>query len=401
MENVSTNIKAIAIAIIILLFTYWYYARKDGSFVAFEAAIVFGLICLISLVVCTLLVKLFAHYMTIAIYPHLLFRILLPFLVIAFVFWLVYGIVSIPRFSNFTDFIAPVKVFALKHLLYCAICAMVMGIVFSLPLQGQTLSKNALLDGNIKFVVGILGAFVLSICIFYLTKKIKGPTLAPKYANYQSLNEYTGSTNYELKPILDAGMYNLISTPYLLSDKNEIIINFLYSSNDQTPPLLKSLKLNKSGEVIDSLTTDGLLPMNEPVIFEKGYIRGLQSAQLFTWVFDGNKTAQNKDQFSSKTNWKIEEIAKDNANLKLSYFQKTKAFHCETLPEIEWNGTGYYELSKQADTLRFKIDEVYTAKNNGKECTEQTIEYFECKGMDFDLIRLNQREYYKVQPRKK
>ncbi|GEM_PF-997985 len=402
MENIGTNIKAVAIAAIILLFTYWYYARKGGSFIAFEAVVIFGLLCLCALVVGTLLIKLLAHYIhTSVIYPHLLFRILLPFLVMSFIFWLVYGIVGIPRFTHFTDFMVPIKYFIGKHLLYCAICAILAGITLSLPLQGQNISKSALWYGNIKFAMGIVGAFMLSTCIFYWTKKISEPSLDPKYNSYQALSSYAGTSAVEVKPLLAASEYNLISAPYLLSDKQEVILNFLYNSSNKKQPLLKSLRLDKSGKVIDSLDTEQLLPQNEAVFFDNGYIRSRTSPSFVTWVFDGLKTLQNAATSSTNTNWKIQALEQDTTKLKMVRFQKTAAFNCESLPDIKWNGTRFYELIQQNDTLKFKIDQVYTATPNGKECSEQTLAYFKCNGMDFDLIRLNEREYYIVQPRKK
>ena len=402
MENISTNIKAVAIAAIILLFTYWYYTRKDGNFIAFEAVVVFGLLCLCALVVGTLLIRLLAYCMhTTVIYPHLFFRILLPFLVMSFIFWLVYGIVCIPRFTHFADFMAPIKYFTGKHLLYCIICATIAGVVLSLPLQDQNISKNALFYGNVKFAMGIVGAFALSTCIFYWTKKIDEAPLDPKYNSYQALNSYAGTSTVEVKPLLNASEYNLISVPYLLSDKQEVILNFLYNSSNKKQPLLKSLRLDKSGKVIDSLDTDRLLPQNEAVFFDNGYIRSRTSPSFVTWVFDGLKTIQNATSFTTNTNLKIQALVQDTTSLKMVRFQKTAAFSCESLPDIKWNGSRFYELIHQNDTLKFKIDQVYTATNNGKECSEQTLAYFKCNGMDFDLIRLNEREYYIVQPRKK
>lgn len=393
--GIYTNIKAVIIAAIILLFTYFYYSRNGGNFLSLGAVIIFGFISIIALIFFTLIVKLIAHYTTTeVIYPHILFRILIPFLVISLLFWLVYAIVTISPFGHFADFISAIKEFFTTHILYITICSIIVGVVLSLPIESNHINKNALFYNNSKFCISLIIAFVLSIFIFYWANKINQPTLDSKYNNYKNLDDDITSENYEIEFLIDAGEYCSMSEPYLLTSKSEIIINSLFDSSNKRDPLKMCFRINKSGTIIDSLDSAGLLPQNEQINFENGYLTENHTSRIFTWVFDQNKTVQNADSLHIKDDWKINTIPKNNTNLKLDYFFKTSKFHCNAHPEIKWNGTRYYHILKNTDSLKIKIDEVYFTTDRIQNCDEKTLEYFECKGMDFDLIRLNKRTYY-------
>lgn len=394
MENININIKAAFIAALILLITYWYYAGKSGSFVTGSAALIFGAVCIAAWIGTTLLVKLVNYAMVKEwIYPTLLFRVLLPFLLMALIFWLVYGIIRIPRFAHLADFMLPLKVFASKHLLYCALCALVMGVILSLGLP-QSTAKNTLLMANVKLMIAITGTFVASLFLFYFSKKIADSALPVAYANYPNLDAQPHTSNQVIKPLLNASEYHLLDQPYLLPDKNELIINLVYISNHKKPPLFKSFKLNSAGEIIDSLTAA------DQSYFENGYIRNLENPNLITWAFDGKPQPQLPAEFKAASNWQSALLSPDTTALRMVYFQKTSAFNCTNLPEVKWNGSRYYELHQQNDTLKFKLDEVYLKTTANGQCGEQTVEYFTGKGIDFALIRLNEKSYYIVQSKK-
>lgn len=401
MENLNTNLKAIVIAIIILVFTYLYYANKDGNFVSLGAVIAFGVIGFVALIACFFVVKLVNYcYIKELVYPHLLFRIVLPFLVVSIVFWLVYGLFNISPFSLFADFRNSTKAFFTFHLPYLAICAAVTGLVLSLPVEHQEIIRNKLFYNNIKISAGITGVFVLSIFIFYWANRISQPVLDTRYNAYKSLDQLPQSENYKVEFLLDAAQYSYVSEPYLLNSRQEVIINFLYSSGNKIPPLMKSFRIGKNGKILDSLDTNGLLPLNEPVTFEAGYLRSRQSSKIVTWVFDGQKEPKDVNDLEPRKDWKIETIEQDNKGLKFDYFHKTAEIHCNTHADIKWNGTKYYHIIKNTDTLKIKLDDIYATTENSKNCDEKTIAYFKCKDMDFDLIRLNERIYYLIKSKK-
>jgi hypothetical protein len=401
MENLNTNIKAILVAIVILVFTYLYYANKGGNFVSLGAVVAFAAIGFLALIACFFLVKLVNYcYIKELVYPHLLFRILLPFLVVSLVFWLIYGLVNVSPFSLFADFRNSIKGFFTYHLPYIAICVAVTWLILSLPLEYQEIVRNKLFYNNLKVSGGLTAAFVLSIFIFYQVNKISQPALDVKYNAYKSLDELPQSENYKIEFLLDAAQYNYISEPYLLDSRQEVIINFLYSSGNKIPPLMKSFRIGRSGKILDSLDTNGLLPQNEPITFEAGYLQSRQLQKVITWVFDESKEAKDRNELKTREDWKIAAIEQDNEDLKFDYFHKTAEVHCNTKPDIKWNGTKYYHIIKNSDTLKIKLDDIYHTADNGKNCDEKTLEYFKCKGMDFDLIRLNERVYYVIKPRR-
>ncbi|MBB5438352.1 hypothetical protein HDC92_002028 [Pedobacter sp. AK017] len=399
MDNLSMNIKSALLAAAILLFTYFYYSGKGGSFLSLGSAIVFWLLCGAALVLCTLMVRLVAH-MAISglIYPNAVSMVLLPFLCILLLFWLAYGTFSIPAFADFPGYSAILKGFFQSHLLYIAVVSVIIGggLYFSLPKDIP--ATRPLFNANLLFALSMAGAFVLSVAGFYWAKKISQPALDPKYAAYKSLGEDVQYQGLEISLLLDAGPDHTASQPYYLEERGELIISLHYASSNKNAPLFKVFKIDRQGKIADSLDTEELTVGSGSLIFDKGLIRPANSKNAYFWVFDGTKTLVQESRQDSKN--KIAELQKDMAAIRLEHFHKTARLECGTGSQIQWNGTGYFQIFHHGDTARFRIDNLY-AQNADGGCGARPVDYYPAKGLDFALLRLDEKTYYIIKPKKK
>lgn len=399
MDNFSMNIKSALLAAAILLFTYFYYAGKGGSFLSLGSAIVFWFLCGAALVLCTLAVRLVAH-MTISglIYPNAVSMVLLPFLCILLLFWLAYGTFSIPAFADFPGYAAALKGFFRSHLLYIAVVSVVIGggLYFSLPKNIP--AARPLFNANLLFGLSMAGAFILSAAGFYWAKKISQPALDPKYAAYKRLSEDVQFQDLEISLLLDAGPDHTASQPYYLEERGELIISLHYASSNKHTPLFKVFRIDRQGEMIDSLDAEGLTVGSGSLIFDKGLIRPADSKSAYFWVFDGAKTLVQESRQDSKN--KIVELQKDTAAIRLEHFHKTAMLKCRTGSQVQWNGTGYFQVFYRDDTARFRIDSLYAQDADGG-CRARPVDYYPAEGLDFALLRLDEKTYYIVKPKKK
>ncbi|EEI90075.1 hypothetical protein HMPREF0765_4335 [Sphingobacterium spiritivorum ATCC 33300] len=404
MENLMTtaNIKALILSLLIFIFTYWYYSSQQPSFLSFGTAVFAGLISLILVLLGACIIRALDQLiLSQIIYPHILFRFLQPFLILLLLFWLSYGIFYTGRFGYSYEFTSSVKQFFRLHLPYITVVCILLAIGLSLPFPSQKMSVGALFYNNIKFALCVAGIVVVSIFLIYWIKLIKQPNLGTKFVLYETLDNQFDLDGLEVKLLLDVGTQHHASEPYFLPDRNELIINALAESSNKIPPLHKSYKVDKEGKVIADLDTDiQFAGAQGPFTFEEGYIKANQADQLVTWVFDGNKEIRDVSSFSVPYNRIITRLTPDQNQPKAEYFYKTSKIRCADT-EVKWNGTRYYTITYQGDTVRFKIDHVYLKNGPQKECTEQTVEYFECKGMNFDLIRLNEQVYYTIKQKRK
>ncbi|MGJ1388705.1 hypothetical protein ACR782_21065 [Sphingobacterium spiritivorum] len=404
MENLMTtaNIKALILSLLILIFTYWYYSTQQPSFLSFGTAVFATFISLILILLVACIIRGLDHLIVSQlIYPHILFRFLQPFLILLLLFWLGYGIFCIASFGYSNEFSSSVKQFFRLHLPYITVVCILLAIGLSLPFQSQKISVGALFYNNIKFALCVAGIVVVSVFLIYWIKLIKQPDLGTKFVLYQTLDNQFDLDGVEVKMLLDAGKQHHASEPYFLPDRNELIINILSESSNKTPPLQKSYKVDKEGKIIADLDTDAQFAGAQgPFTFEDGYIKANQADQLVTWVYDGNKEIRDISSFSAPETWTITRLTPDQNQPKAEYFYKTSKIRCADT-EVKWNGTRYYTIAYQGDTVRFKINNVYMQNSVLKECTEQKVEYFECKGMNFDLIRLNEQVYYTLKQKRK
>jgi len=399
MDNLSMNIKSAMVAAAILLFTYFYYSGKGGSFLSLGSAIIFWLSCGAALVLCTLAVRLVAHMaVSWLIYPNAVFMILLPFLCILLLFWLAYGIFAMPAFADFPQYAASLKGFFRSHLLYVAVVSVIMGgcLYFSLP-KG-ILAPRSLFNANLLFALSIAVAFMLSLAAFYWAKKISQPALDPKYAAYKGLGEGVQSQDLEISPLLDVREGHTASQPYYLVEKGELIVTLHYASSNKNAPLFKAFRINRQGKIADSLDAAELPAGNAGLIFDGGLIRPEDSKGAYFWVFDRTKTLVQEGMPASKN--EITEMQKDKSAIRLEHFHKNARMECGTGTEIRWNGTGYFQIFHHGGTARFKIDSLYTQDADGG-CRARAVDYYAAEGLDLALLRLDEKTYYIVRPKKK
>ncbi|MGJ1433643.1 hypothetical protein ACR79M_18475 [Sphingobacterium spiritivorum] len=405
MENLMSpaNIKAVILSLLILTFTYWYYANQQLTFLSFGTAVLGWIVGIIVVLLCAGMVRLAGHLVVSEIiYPHLIFRFLQPFLVLLLLFWLGYGIFYIGSFGYSYQFTSLVKHFLRLHLPYIAGVSIILAIGLSWPFQLQKLNVNVLFYSNIKFALCVAGVFVVSVFLLYWTKLIKQPDLDTRFMLYQTLDNQFDLDGVEVKLLLDAGTQHHASEPYLLPEQNKLIINVLAESSNKNPPLRKSYKVDKDGKIIADLDMDTQFSATDgPFTFENGYIRSGNNRELTTWILDGNKSFRSANSLSAPNEWSIRILTPDQERLKTDHFYKTSKIQCANEDSVRWNGTRYYSVAYGSDTVRFKIDHVYSHNRGGEGCVEQRVEYFVCRGMNFDLIRLNGQIYYTLKQKVK
>lgn len=398
MDNLSMNIKSALVAAAILLFTYFYYSGKGGSFLSLGSAIMFWLLCGAALALCTMAVRLVAHMAVSGlIYPSTVSMILLPFLCILLLCWLAYGTFSMPAFADFPGYAAVLKGFFRSHLLYIAIVSIIIGVGLYFSLPKDIPAPRSLFNANLLFALSVAGAFLISAATFYWPKKISQPALDPKYAAYKSLHEGLQDLDLEVLPLLDAEEGHTASQPYYLKERGELIVTLHYASSNRNAPLFKAYRIDRKGKIADSLDAAELPTGSGSLIFDNGLIRPDGSKGAYFWVFDGTKTLMQKGMADSKN--EITELQKDTSAIRLEHFHKTARLECGTGSQIQWNGTGYFQIFHHGDTARFKIDSLY-AKDADGGCRARAVDYYAAEGLDFALLRLDEKTYYIIRPKK-
>lgn len=404
MENVNNvlTVKSFVLAFVLLVFTYIYYIAKNaGGFVSLGAVIGFGIALILTYVIYFILIRLLgALILSEWVYPNLFFRTLIPFLLIVLVFWVVYGFVKIEPFAGVSDFMLLSKAFFTRHLLFIGISSTLIALVFSLPFQKAEPQGDLSFMPTLKMISGLSAAFILSVLLFYWTNKIAQPKLNADYAAYPDLKMPVRASGHQIEFLMEAGQYKEVGLPYVFKDKQELILNYLHSSSYRFPPLMKSFKIDKSGSIIDSLDAEGLLPLNEPAEFRDGFIVDHDRNRVVSWVFNGDQSVHKGSELLVDEDWKLLTMESDSSKLKLAFFYKQQDKRESQQDAESWRGTGYYHLLLGTDTLKFKIDNLIHSNILPKD-EQSTLEYFHCKEMDFDLIRLNKRAYYIVKSIKK
>lgn len=398
-NNLNMNIKSALVAAAILLFTYFYYTGKGGSFLSLGSAIAFWLLCGAAIAIYTLMVRLVAHMAVSGlIYPNAVSMILLPFLCILLLFWLAFGSFSMPAFADSPGYVAALSGFFRSHLLYIAVVSIIIGVGLYFSLPKDIPAPRSLFNANMLFALSLTGAFVLSAAAFYWAKKINQPPLDPKYTAYKSLGEGLQSQDLEISPLLDAGSDYTASQPYYLEERGELIISLHYASSNKNAPLFKIFRIDRQGKIADSLDAAELTTGSGSLIFDKGLVRPADSKGAYFWIFDGKKTLVQEGWPDSKN--EITELQKDTAAVRLEYFHKTARLECGTGSQVRWNGTGYFQIFYRDDTARFKIDRLYAQDADGG-CGARPVDYYSAEGLDLGLLRLDEKTYYIVKPKKK
>jgi len=392
MENLNINLKCALVAVIILLFTYFYYAGKSQvTFLSLGTAVFFWALALATLAIVTMMVRILAKLaISGAIYPSFLIYLALPFLALLLVGWIVYGITEMPMAESVTSFIGSARTFLARHLPYITGLSLIIAAAIWLLARNNVLSEASSLSANINIALGtVMGILVVSV-ILYFSKKIRQPRLSERFAAYKPLASPILEGSYTISPLLEADGQYIADVPQFIPENGPIIINIKYPSSNRNAPLYKSYKIDTVGNIIDSLDASELSPDGNTLLFEMGYLQAEGSENRYSWVFDGTKvpisTEVNKD-LSSRT---VKALSPDSGALEIKYFHKTAKVKYQENPKDQWRGTHYYNLIRQSDTIRFRLE-------GGN--SNPILEYFPCPNMGFGLLRLNQKSYYIIKQR--
>lgn len=396
----SINIKAGILTLILLLFTYFFYLRQPLNFLSLGAAAGTAALILIIALVYFFGIKFIGYAMQHKIYPNIALRILLPFVTLALLSWLLYAFIEVKPFGSFKDFLAILSNFASRHLLYIAVCTALTGLVFSFPMQKGGMADTVLLRQNLLFLTTTAAAFVLSTFAVYKVKLIDQPRLEPKYNLYKSLNEKLDLKHYELERLPVSEPSDILDKPYLLPHKQELVLVSLSGSSNRIPPVERIYKLDQNGKLISSVNAQALTAADFfPLVLQAdGLLTDHSGKQLITWIFDGNTNRQAKDELFKNKDWTFVPLPESKAHINMVYFNKTAAFHCNNLKELKYNGSRYYDIALQKETLKIKVDSVFSHSDNLGNCTEKKLEYYSSAALNFSLLRLNEREYYIIRP---
>jgi len=388
----NINLKTALLAAILLAFTYFYYlSGRTFNFLSLGTVIIFLLGFVVILVLTTLLVSFVAYLLNSGIiYPNTNLLISLVFVVLLFVFWLVYGFVQLPSFADFSAYGIFIKQFLTSHLLYIAVCSVVIGGGVRLFLyHSQHLGLPEAMQGNIKFIFYILAALVLSVLSFYWMKKIKQ---APMQIEEQAYHRLPLA-----QQLLDTKGIHITSKPYYLPESQEVIILLEYPSSNKKVPIDQIFRIDKNGVIKDSLKILDLT--TESLIFDNGLLISQNSDKVFTWIFDHQTIALDKDKAEVKRK-EIVPLVENAKAVELVYFKKTEKAACDAGAEEIWNGIKYYHILSKSGTLKIKMDNVYPKAPYG-ECIEQTVEYYPLENLAYGLIRIGENAYYVIAPKKK
>ncbi|MGJ1501392.1 hypothetical protein [Sphingobacterium multivorum] len=392
MENLNINLKCALVAVIIVLFTYFYYSGKSQvTFLSLGTAVFFWALALATLAIVTMMVRILAKLaISGAIYPNFYIYLALPFLALLLIGWIIYGITEMPMAESVTSFIGSARAFLARHLPYIAGLALIIAAAMWLITRNKAFHKASSLPVNINIALGTAMAIMLVSLLLYFIKEIRQPGLPEKYATYKALRSPILEGSYTINPLLEADGQYLADLPQFIPENGLIIINIKYPSSNRNAPLYKSYKIDSMGNIIDSLEASELSPDGNTILFEDGFLRSQNSENRYSWAFDGTKvpiaTEANKDP-SSRT---VKALSPDSGALEIKYFHKTAKVKYQENPKDQWRGTHYYNLIRQSDTIRFRLE-------GGN--SNPILEYYPCPNMGFGLLRLNQKSYYIIKQR--
>lgn len=391
MENLNINLKCAIAAVIIVLFTYFYYAgRHQVTFLSPGTAMFFCAIALATVAIVALAIRLLARLaISGAIYPNFFIYLALSFLVLLLAGWIIYGIIEIPMTESITSLMGAVKAFLARHLPYIAGLSLMIATTIWLIARNKASVAASSLPVNINIALGTVIAILIVSVILYFSKEIRQPRLPDKFATYKTLALPILEGSYTISPLLEADGQNFVDSPQFVAKDNVTIINIKYASSNRNAPLYKSYKVDSMGNIIDSLDASELSAEGTTLLFEKGYLRLLDSENRYSWVFDGKKTPVSPGAYKDLS-IDIRALSPDSNALKLEYFHKTAKVKDREDPKNQWRGTHYYNVIRHTDTLKFRLE--------GRS-VKPVLEYYPCPDMGFGLLRLNEKSYYIIKQR--
>jgi hypothetical protein len=392
MENLNINLKCAVVAVIIVLFTYFYYTGKNQiTFLSLGTAVFFWSIALATVAIVTLGVRILAKLaISLAIYPNFIIYLALPFLALLLLGWIIYGIVEMPMAETITSFMGSVKTFLARHLPYIAGVSLIIATALWFMARKNAFSESSSLPVNINIALGNIMAILIVSVILYFAKEIRQPRLPEKFAAYKALSSPILEKSYSVSPLLEAEGEYTADIPQFVPKDNVIVININYPSSNRYAPLLKSYKIGSQGNIIDSLEASELSADGTTLMFEKGYLRAEGSKDRYSWIFDGKKNPISSESEKGLSPIAIKALSPDNSALKLEYFHKTAKVIDPEGPGNQWRGTNYYNIIRHSDTIKFKLE----GRSN-----KPVLEYYPCPEMDFGLLRLDEKSYYIIKQR--
>lgn len=380
-----TNLTALIISLLISWITYQYF--MDGNYILFMQAVLMGIIFLglsfLYFIIIRLLIYLIKYEY---IYSNFIFITLISFFSFALISLIFYCAIYLEPLEGMVEYTVQLRYYFIKIIPFIAICCSVIGVGLALFFYEVEVEKKNLRKSNVFYLVILLALIISTFFLFYNSYKIEESKLNKEYLSYKGLNQVITSDNYEIRLLMDVnkdGSSGSLSRPYFLANKKEVIINVIVSNeigNNEPIKFMKIYKINKYGKIIDAI--DGMDESNiNYVRFPSGYITNFDSTMIVTWIFDGNKTKQNNTDLKPKKDWKIDVFSEDKEALnKVKFFKKFKN------KNNSYDGTNYYNINLKNDTLKFKIDSVYSRENNPRYYKKNKIAFYKCNGMNFNLL---------------
>lgn len=389
------NVTSLIISVILSWITYQYF--MDGNYILFLQAVLVGIAFIGVNLLYFILVRYMIHLIKHGyIYSNFIFITSIVFISIVLISLFFYAAFCLVPFAAMADYIHLLRYYFIKIIPFIAICSIVTGVGLALFFYEVEIEiKKKLRRYNIFYLVAVFLLIISVFFIFYTSNKIEQPKLNKEYSHYKDLTETITSKKYEIKLLIDGEkdeFYGNLSRPYFLLNKKEVIINAIASreeENNEPIKFARIYKINKYGKIIDTINNRMDESNINYVRFPSGYISNFDSTMIVTWIFDGNKTNQNYTDVKPQKDWKINVISEDTKTLKkVRFFKRFKNKN-----NID-DGTNYYNINLENDTLKFKIDSLYSDRNQ----KEKRILFYRCDAADFNLL-FNGSNYYIIKRR--
>lgn len=402
---------AFLLACILVIFTYKYFVRTDGSFVAYQAVICVAIAAVVALIIYFLIIEFIAYFIISGkIYPNIALRIIWPFIVITFLSWLIFGCLYVKPFGNASDFFVVFKGFLIRLVPFIAICTILIGATYSYFNLNPKTADTVLFRINILYLSLCTFIFFVSIVVFYFANHIKQVDLTAEYSDYKSLDEGVNAENYLINQFIEASEYNFITEPYVLTNQKQLILIEVYNSSNKHTPVKLVYKIDINGIIIKTFSEDEALvtsPIKEenffPLVCRAGILTDYDNKRLITWVFDGNRKKQAADGLLLKADWKLDSIQQNLDDVKMVHFYKTEALNCNNLDLVKYNGNRYFNIINGSEKIKIRLDKVYSKDeySNNENCAERKLEYYSPVGFNFTLLRVDENKYYIIKSKKK
>ena len=411
---IKENGVALVIAVFCVIISWSYLTL--GSILHPIVVVVFAVAALVVFLIYFLIIRLLInkYVKSDLLYPNFIFRTLFPFFITWIVSFVVYFSLAIEPFAVSDYFIKLLREFSIitfaKTLFFAVLIGILLTISYKKPVEVPFSNSKKRKNNTLAWLFRV-SIFMLIMVLFYFCNFIKQPKVENRYVNYQNINKLIESDNYSMKLFLEDDEYYLkaVSPPYYRANTSEIIIYFTYDravpGNNQEQ-FIKGYVVNKEGEIVRSIDERTIEKSGNsffPVYFRNGLLVDVWSKsnpeKAITFLFDGDTLIKDFNAVSSNESWQIEKIVHDNTKVKTVSFFKTFEL-ASSQNDIKYNGTMYYNILKDEDTLKIKIDSIYSDQDSDNYYEPKEVRYYECKNMNFSLVCFNQQKYYIIKHKK-